>query len=97
MANMQATLLRRDRIELPSGAIVEMVVWRVPKPVPGSAHGFKYRLAYVVQGECVLRHDNEAGKGDHKHLRGRETAIKFSGIDELIAQFIAEVEQMEEL
>lgn len=94
---MQATLLHRDRIELPSGAIVEMVVWRVPKPVLGSAHGFKYRFAYVVKGKCVLRYDNESGKGDHKHLRGRETAVAFAGIDELVAQFIAEVELLEEL
>ena len=28
-------------------------------------HGFKYRLAFVVNGVCVLRYDNEAGKGDH--------------------------------
>jgi hypothetical protein len=94
---MRATLLRRDRIVLPSEAIVEMVVWRVPKPLPGSAHGFKYRFAYVVSDECVLRYDNEAGKGDHKHVRTREVAVTFSNIDELIAQFIAEVERLEGL
>ncbi len=74
-----------------------MIVWRVPKPVSGSAHDFKYRLAYVVHGKCVLRYDNESGKGDHKHLHGRETAIAFSSIDELLTQFIAEVERLEEL
>jgi hypothetical protein len=94
---MQSVLLRRDRIELPSGAVVEMVVWRVPKSVPGSAHGFKYRLVYVVSGKCVLRYDNESGKGDHKHLRARESAVAFSSIDELVAQFIAEVERLEDL
>ena len=30
--------------------------------------GTKYSLAYVVEGECVLRYDNEAGKGDHIRL-----------------------------
>jgi hypothetical protein len=37
------------------------VIWRLPKPQAGSQHGFKYRLAYVERGRCVLRYDNEAG------------------------------------
>ena len=94
---MKAHLLRRDRIELPSGAIVEMVVWAVPVPVPGSAHGYKYRLAYVVNGECLLRYDNEAGKGDHRHIDGREEAVSFTSLDELVEQFIITVEQLEGL
>jgi tRNA (Thr-GGU) A37 N-methylase len=44
-----------------------------PQAVPPSTHAFKYRLAYVVGGECVLRYDNERGKGDHRHA-GRLTA-----------------------
>lgn len=58
---------------------------------------FQVPVCLVVNGKCVLRYDNESGKGDHKHLRGRETAVAFSSIDELVAQFIAEVERMEEL
>ena len=34
-------------------AFVEMRVWRVPQPVPGSGHDLKYALAYVVAGTCV--------------------------------------------
>ena len=34
----------------------------------GSTHDYKYALAYVVAGQCVIRYDNEAGKGDHKHF-----------------------------
>ncbi len=41
------------------------MVWQVPSPVPRSAHGFnKYRLALVVNGVCLLRYDNETGKGE---------------------------------
>lgn len=94
---MKAELIRRERHELPSGAVVEMVVWRVPQAVPGSAHGFKYRLAYVVGGECVLRYDNEAGKGDHRHIDGREEPVMFTGIDALLDAFITEVERREGL
>ena len=49
-----------------------MVVWEVPKPKRGSAHSFKYRLALISDGVCMLRYDNEAGKGDHKHIGRRE-------------------------
>jgi hypothetical protein len=36
--------------------------------VRGSRHQYKYRLVLVVNDDCVLRYDNEAGKGDHKHV-----------------------------
>jgi Family of unknown function (DUF6516) len=49
------------------------VVWRVPEPVRGSRHGFKYRLALVSEETCVLRYDNEAGKGEHKHVGDRKS------------------------
>ena len=94
---MKAELVRRSRIELPSGAVVEMVVWRVPKPMQGSAHGFKYRLAHIVDGRCVLRYDNEAGKGDHRHVDGREETVRFPGIEALIEEFLSAVEQREAL
>ena len=66
-------------------------MWQLPRSVPGCAHKYKYRLAYVVDGKCVLRYDNEAGKGDHRHYGGRENAIKFTGVDNLIAAFEADI------
>ena len=63
----------------------------VPQPLRGSAHGFKYRLAYVADGVCVLRYDNEAGKGDHKHFGDVETAYVFSGPETLLADFWKDV------
>jgi hypothetical protein len=59
---MQARLLLRERLILGEDRFAEMVIWQMPRPVPGSAHGFKYRLAFVVDEICVLRFDNEAGK-----------------------------------
>jgi len=50
-------------------------------------HGYKYRLAYVVNGECVLRYDNETGKGDHRHFKGRESPYRFTTPDQLLADF----------
>ena len=69
----------------------EVVIWEVPRPVPDSSHRFKYRLALVAQGECVLRFDNEAGKGGHIHDAGIERAYEFTSIDGLIEDFWREV------
>ena len=87
MSNMKAILLARTRIVYSGQSFAELVLWRVPKAVPGSAHAFKYRLAYVVGGECVVRYDNEVGKGDHRHFGSSETIYRFSTPEQLVADF----------
>ena len=77
----------RTRIAFSASAFAELVLWQLPKPGAGSAHRFKYRLAYVVNGVCVLRYDNEVGKGDHRHFGGKESLYKFSTPEQLIADF----------
>ena len=84
---MKAVQPVRTRIPYFDTAFAELVLWRVPEPVAGSAHAFKYRLAYVVDGVCVLRYDNEAGKGDHRHFAGKDRAYVFKTPDKLIADF----------
>lgn len=88
---MKASPLVRRRVVLAVDAFAEVVVWRLREPVPPSSHGFKYRLAYVVRGECVLRYDNERGKGDHRHSGGREVPYAFTTMDQLMADFEADV------
>ena len=89
---MKAEALAHERHVVAEDAFAEIVVWRVPHSVRGSTHRFKYRLALIVAGECVLRDDNEAGKGDHRHARGVETVYAFSGYEKLLADFWADVE-----
>ena len=84
---MKATELLRRRILYSERSFAELVLWRVSEPLSGSIHGFKYRLAYVVNGECVLRFDNETGKGDHRHYGGKESKYAFSTPEKLIADF----------
>ena len=43
-------------------------------------------------GICVLRYDNEAGKGDHKHIGGREYPYAFSDIETLQVDFWMDAE-----
>ena len=59
----------------------------MPKPVMGSLHDFKYRLAYVVRGECVIRYDNEADKGDHRHFGKRQSEYEFTTPEALLSDF----------
>jgi hypothetical protein len=84
---MKAVQLVGTRIAYSESAFAELVLWRLPKPLEGPAHAFKYRLAYVVSGECVLRYDNEVGKGDHRHFGKKESAYAFTTPDQLIADF----------
>jgi hypothetical protein len=87
---MKAELLQRRRIDLGGDAFVEIILWRVPKPVRGCSHSFKYRLALVESEICTLRYDNEAGKGDHRHVDGLEQAYDFTSVDRLMDDFMSD-------
>ena len=89
---MAARLLLRERRVIAEGQFAELVIWLLTNPVPGSAHTFKYRFAFVVDEVCVIRFDNEAGKGDHKHIGVEQVSYTFTSLARLIADFWIEVE-----
>ena len=76
----------------PDGSILEIVIWKVPKPVPPTEHGYKYRAVYVLDGLRIVGFDNERGKGDHCHMGGKELPYTFTSVDQLLEDFIAAVE-----
>ena len=90
---MRATELVRNRVVFSETAFADIVLLHVPKPVAGSTHGFKYRLAYVVKNACVVLYDNESGKGDHRHFKGKETPCIFHTPQRLIADFQRDIER----
>jgi Family of unknown function (DUF6516) len=94
MLIMRATELIRRRITFSEQSFAELVLWQLPAPLPGSAHAYKYRLAYVVSGVCLLRYDSEAGKGDHRHWQGRESRYVFAGVDALLSDFQRDIERI---
>ena len=49
--------------------------------------------AHVVAGVCVLRYDNEAGKGDHRHMGEVETEYAFTGAERLLTDFWNDVDR----
>jgi hypothetical protein len=64
-----------------------LLLWHLPTEAPGSGHTFKYRLALVINGVCVLRYDNKSGKGDHKQIGEIETAYTFESPRQLLMDF----------
>ena len=88
---MDATLLSRKQTALAESVSVERVLWLLPSPARGSLHSYKYRYALIANGVCVLRYDNEAGKGDHKHIGDTEVLYHFVDIDQLLNDFLADV------
>lgn len=91
---MKAELLVRRRVSLSDDAYAELVVWKVPAPVKGSGHPYKYRLAYVADEVCLLRYDNEAGKGDHLHIGDAERPYAFTTIDDLLSDFMRHIREL---
>jgi hypothetical protein len=75
--------------------IIEVVVWHLPEPLPGSPHPYKYRLFYGdADGNCLVRYDNERGKGDHRHVGDNEENYAFSTMLKLMNDFEADIERM---
>lgn len=90
---MKAVLLLDERHVVAANAFVELVVWCLGAAHPGSGHDFKYRLALVVDGKCVLRYDNESGKGDHRHIGKKELPYVFTTPQGLPDDFWSEVDR----
>lgn len=89
---MDATLIVDEAVTLSARLGAEIVIWRLPRQLPGSRHVFKYRLALIEDDVCVLRFDNEAGKGDHRHVGRHELAYDFVDVETLMVDFWTEVD-----
>jgi hypothetical protein len=90
-----AKLLLRERLIQGEDRFVDIVIWQLPASVRGSLHRYKYRLAFVVNEVCVLRFDNEAGKGDHLHIGEREVPYQFVSLNRLVEDFWTAVRRWE--
>lgn len=95
---MSAELLFKDKYIYRDGAIREMVIWRLSLSDKERPHGLKYRLYYGKAGQCLVRYDNERGKGDHRHYRigedEHEEPYFWRSVQQLIADFKADIKQL---
>lgn len=93
MQYMRATLLAKSKELRDDGAIVEVVIWELPQPLPPSAHHYKYRLYFGWPGRELVRYDNERGKGDHRHVEGVELPYAFTTLEQLLEDFEADLRE----
>ncbi len=84
-------MIYRFEQDYDDGAMVRMLIWDVPSPVPPSGHCFKYRLVYIRHGKRIIGFDNERGKGDHRHDGDEESPYTFVDVPTLIHDFIQAV------
>lgn len=89
----RATLVIDRKLTLEDGSVLQTVVWDLPIPLKGSPHRYKYRLYFGIQGRCLVRFDNEQGKGDHMHIMGVEVPYIFRDIPTLLSDFREEIQR----
>jgi hypothetical protein len=91
---MDAELLMRYK-QILSDLITEIVIWRLPSPLPGCGHSYKYRLFFgKMDGTCFVRYDNEKGKGDHRHQADAESPYPFRDLGSLLADFMNDINNL---
>lgn len=87
-------------ITLKSGELMaQLVIWRLPAASSERPHGIKYRLWCGRSGETrsreiIVRYDNEAGKGDHRHYGNLEGPYTFVSVESLVRDFSADVKRL---
>lgn len=93
MAN--ATLLYHQKFKFSDGSIQEIIIWKLPKKTPERPHGLKYSLYYgLSDGNCIIRYDNEFGKGDHRHVSGKEEPYAFKDKRTLVENFLDDINRV---
>ena len=89
---MKARLIYREKLIISEETICELIIWRLPQKTRDRPHGLKYRLHFGEKGgSCIVRYDNEDGKGDHRHYGIKEVPYLFVSIEQLIADFLKDV------
>lgn len=90
---MKARLVYHKKEVYEDESILEIKIWQIPesKKFP---FGYKYSFVYIQNGVRVIGYDNAEGKGDHKHFSDSVTQYHFTSLDQLFADFLADVERI---
>ena len=83
---MKARLAYHTKDVEENGNILEIKIWQVPV-TKDKPHGFKYSLAYIINGKRTVGYDNGEGKGDHRHIKEKEFYYEFKTIGKLFEDF----------
>ncbi len=82
--------MESERTYFEKGEFVEIRVYEVERG-KFFPEGIKYSMNFIKNGLCILRYDNERGKGHHKHLKGKEVKLEFKDVNNLKRAFMEEV------
>jgi len=90
---MGAILLHREKYVDADGDLVALVLWQVHQSA-AYPDGIRYRLAFLPAGtkKPVVLYDNHLPKGHHRHHRGTQNPYPFSTIEQLLRDFLADVQ-----
>lgn len=92
---MTSRLIVHEKAIDEPGNTIEKKIWKVP--ISGNMpHGYRYSLAYIVNGKRVIGYDNAEGKGDHKHIGGRKYRYQLKSLRRLVRDFQKDVESYRE-
>jgi hypothetical protein len=87
-------IIHRKKVD-EEGNITEMSIWKLPKTSIDRSHGIKYRCYFGDSfGRCIVRYDNESGKGDHKHVGKTEEPYMFDSVEKLMRDFITDIRRL---
>ncbi len=87
----RAILLQHDDIYDEEGWRMVIKIWQVPSSRT-SPDGVDYSLSLISpKRERVVGYDNHWPKGHHRHVLAEEGPYTYGGIDDLIADFKADV------
>lgn len=92
-ANMKAVLLFQEKGIDELGNIIEGKIWELPEITDDKPHGYKYSLVYIVNDIRVIGYDNAEGKGDHRHIKGKEEPYQFMNLKQLAEDFYNDIEK----
>ena len=91
--HMETRLIYREKFIYADSSIRKMVLWQLPEKSADKPHALKYRLYYgMSDGICLVRYDNETGKGDHRHFQDKEAPYRFKDVETLVADFLSDIE-----
>jgi hypothetical protein len=71
--------------------IVQRKVWVLPQASAERPHRLKYSLFCGDGTQCLVRYDNESGKGDHRHYGDREEPYALTTLEALLDDFQADI------
>lgn len=67
--------------------VLDIRVWSVPisREYP---LGINYSVNYRIGDIPIIRYDNDEGKGDHRHILGKEEPVEFRNYKEIIKEIL---------